>query len=118
MQLFHTTLICAFPCHFPSNFFVQGIKYNTELHFYCISVPIKDELSPQEVNLGVSFEMMSQHWVCMFSTDSEGNSGGRRWALAYGMGKVSSRLGVAPCVDVLHQLSKNFNDILGANQGI
>ena len=24
---------------------------------------------------------------------------------------------IAPCVDVLRQLSKNFNDILGANQG-
>ena len=38
-------------------FFVLFIKYKAEVHFYSISLPIKVELSPQEVKL--SFEMMS-----------------------------------------------------------
>ena len=42
---------------FSLNLFVLFIKYKAEAHFYSISLPIKVELSPQEIKL--SFEMMS-----------------------------------------------------------
>lgn len=69
--LFLATLVCAFPCRFPSTFFVQHIKYNTELHFHSISAPINDELSLQEVNLSISSEMMSWYWICETALPTE-----------------------------------------------
>ena len=44
---------------FSLKLFAQVIKYKTELHFYSISVPIKVELSLQELNLSLRYEMMS-----------------------------------------------------------
>ena len=81
---------------FSLKFFALVIKYKAELYLYSIIVPIKDDLSPQEVNLrnlSLNFEMMSQDWVCeiVFSTELVEYLGGRRQV--YGMGKVSSRLG-------------------------
>ena len=41
---------------FSLRLFVLVIKFKTELNFYSISVPVKDELSPQEGNLSFRFE--------------------------------------------------------------
>jgi hypothetical protein len=47
-------LIYAFSLRFPSNIFVLGIKYIAGIHLYDISMPIKFELSHQEVILSLS----------------------------------------------------------------
>ena len=80
---------------FSLKFFVIIIKYKADIHLYSISLYIKDELSRQEVNLCVNFEIKSHDWEpdselpVVSSTQLEGYLVSGKWA---GMGKVYNRL--------------------------
>ena len=74
---------------FSLNLFVLLIKYIPKHPFFSIIVPIKFELSTQEVNLSLRFEVMSQDWeseTVFFTGLVEYYLGDRR---AYSMDRAS-----------------------------
>ena len=71
LQLSLAHLSAVFP-----QIFALVINYGTELHLYFISLPVKDELSPQEIILSLGSEMMSRFLVCESVQNSKGMGAG------------------------------------------